>query len=263
MPRIARPWFRFYSEAADNLKLHNLPDRLVKPWLFLMCLANVNRPRGRLPAMAKVAFTLRVKEDRAEALIKSLQGVGLIDRVGSVYVMHDWDEWQAERDVAPSMRDETAEINHGNVTDTAQEGHARVEKSRRRNRSEKEREQENGERRATGDGKNVFELFDDYLGGGKLTQTLRDILIDAEERFGIECIQHSIIHAAKSSPTSRSWSFVESICLRHERQGNHSDERDQNPNGASSSQSTPAVVDDDADRPRKRFHSRDGTVIDL
>lgn len=138
MPRVARPWFRFYSEALESLKVHELPDRLFKPWLLLLCLANVNRPRGTLPSLPKIAFGLRVKEDRVAAILSALIDARLIDYDGTRYAMHDWDEWQAGRDVAPSLRDESAEINHGNDADSAQENHDRVEKSRNRKDAETE-----------------------------------------------------------------------------------------------------------------------------
>lgn len=95
--------------------------------------------------------------------------------------------------------------------------------------------------RETVDGKNVFVIFDDYLGGGKITQTLRDILDAAEERYGLECIAHCCVEATKSSPTSRNWNFVESICQRHEREGCNAERRDRN-NGAYSA-GGPAAAD--------------------
>lgn len=98
MPRPARPWFRFYSEAMESLKVHELPDRLAKPWLLMLCLANVSTPRGRLPTTAKVAFALRVKEEKVDGLIAALSERGFIDFDGSHYVMHQWDEWQHDSD---------------------------------------------------------------------------------------------------------------------------------------------------------------------
>lgn len=138
MPRPPRPWFRFYSEAIDSEKLADLPDRLVKPWLLCLCMANVNKPRGYLPNLRRVRHILRVKEDKAQGIIEELVAHGFIDQIGAEYVMHDWAEWQPDRDVTPGKRD----VNHANVTETSRSRHDRV---RERVEEEKDREVEEEE----------------------------------------------------------------------------------------------------------------------
>ena len=128
MPRIAKHWFRFYSEALDSLKVEQLKPPLFKTWVKLLCLANVSHPRGTLPSNREIAFALRAPENVIDRAISDLIIAGLIDRVGDECVMHDWDEWQADRDVPPSQRggDVTRrlEINHANVTGSARLRHA-------------------------------------------------------------------------------------------------------------------------------------------
>lgn len=98
MPRPPRPWFRFYSEATESDKLDDLPDRLVKPWLRLLCLANVTTPRGSLPRMGKIRLTLRVSESKAQAIVNDLVKHGFIDESDDGYMMHDWSDWQYDSD---------------------------------------------------------------------------------------------------------------------------------------------------------------------
>lgn len=108
MPRTPRPWFRFYSEATESQKVHELPDRLVKPWLFMLCMANVNEPRGRLPSFSKIAFKMRVKEDKVKAWVSALVERRFLDVEGPHYVMHEWDDFQKDKDL-PSSADDPAE----------------------------------------------------------------------------------------------------------------------------------------------------------
>ena len=98
MPRPAKPWFRMYADLVGNQKVWALPDRLVRPWLVLLGLACNNVPRGRLPASERIAFALRMKEEKALSVIASLTTAGLIDKEAEHYVMHDWDDWQRDSD---------------------------------------------------------------------------------------------------------------------------------------------------------------------
>lgn len=130
MPRPPRPWFRFYSEATESLKVHELPDRLVKPWLFMLCMANTNKPRGRLPSPAKVAFALRVKEEKAKGLIAELVTRKFIDYDGAHYVMHEWDEFQADRDIPAGKRGDKTQVGHANDAETPRVSHDRGEEEK-------------------------------------------------------------------------------------------------------------------------------------
>lgn len=101
MPRPSRPWFRFYSEAVDNPKIHELPERLFKPWVFMLCLAATNTPRGRLPSVHTIAFKLRCSEDKAKGIVSALVERRFIDPQDGGYAIHDWDGdngWQYDSD---------------------------------------------------------------------------------------------------------------------------------------------------------------------
>ena len=102
MPRPARPWLRLHAEIAYNPKFHEMPDRLVKPWVILLGLACVATPRGSLPALKTCAYHMRVKEEKAKGIIAALVTLHWIDFDGTHYVMHDWDEHQKDSDVNAS-----------------------------------------------------------------------------------------------------------------------------------------------------------------
>ena len=62
-------------------------------------------------------------------LISALVARGFVDRNSDEYAMHDWHEWQADRDVPPSQRSGDTEqalaVNHANVTGSARLRHAK------------------------------------------------------------------------------------------------------------------------------------------
>src|SRR3990167_5250338 len=102
MPRPARPWFRFYSEALESRKVHALgreDPELYYSWSMLMCLANIQRPRGYLPRlMPDIAHSLRENDEKTAEIIGALRGRRFIDVRNKRLYMHDWHEWQPDSD---------------------------------------------------------------------------------------------------------------------------------------------------------------------
>lgn len=150
MPRPARPWFRMWSELANSLKFDDMPDRLVKPWIKIMCLANITEPRGSLPSFPKVAYALRVKEDKAKGIVAALVNLRFIDCVNGRYFMHDWEDWQRQSDYRdgddrnPKRADSAPVVPH-NGGDSAPITPHREEESRAEGEGDKE---ERGEPRS-------------------------------------------------------------------------------------------------------------------
>jgi len=222
MPRSPRPWFRFYSEATESLKVHELPDRFVKPWLFMLCLANANEPRGRLPSISKVAFALRVKEDKAKALIAGLVDRRFIDYDGKHYVMHQWDDFQRDRDVSPTLRDGESRINHANVTPTVSENHAKP--SRARARVEESREEERKEAEVDGElaiRRNVYKLFEQSF-RRLFSQTEAELLRDLEDTYPEDVVEYAFREAVALNKLSLR--YIDSVCKSH-KDGVKPDER--------------------------------------
>lgn len=224
MPPRPRPWFRFYSEAADSLKVHELPDRLVKPWLIMLCLANVNTPRGRLPSPQKVAFKMRVKEEKAKALIADLVTRHFIDYDGAHYVMHEWDDWQKDRDVAPSLRDGKRDDNHAirdeSVTEITLEKEEEKEEEKER---EKDKKQTQIPRALALPQREVVMAFEQAF-GRLLTPTELELVKALEEEHPKERIEYALREAAALHKTMVR--YVQRTCERMANDGSDSDGAD-------------------------------------
>ena len=140
MPRPARPWFRFYSEALESRKAQRLKPALFKHWVNLLCLANISKPRGRLPCLADIAYAFRpMSEPAVAAVLATFASLGFIDPEDDGFVMHDWDEWQKDSDVAAERM-----ANKRRTSSEQQPNMFGVEKRReeREKEGEKEREKE-------------------------------------------------------------------------------------------------------------------------
>lgn len=113
MPPVARPWFRMYSSVLTNSKVQSLRGREALVWINLLALANLQRPRGTLPNLGEVAFQLRMSIKSLDLMLNDFADIGLIDDLGdNKLVIHDWAEWQKDRDVTERYRD----VRHANVT---------------------------------------------------------------------------------------------------------------------------------------------------
>jgi hypothetical protein len=92
-------WFRFYDDALNDPKVQRLSPDLFKAWVNLLCLAS--RSGGELKSIADVAFSLRLSEVKAAAVITSLVTKGLLDKKEDGYFApHNWDRRQYKSDVS-------------------------------------------------------------------------------------------------------------------------------------------------------------------
>ena len=137
------PWFRMYTDILNNPKIQKLPEKLVKPWLNLLCVASNNG--GILPSTEQVAFALRVSETAAETLIETMVERKLFDRTEGGVFVHDWKDWQYPSDVST---DRVKRYRNGkrNADATFHETH------QIQNRTEQKREDFSG-----GEGSGVFQ----------------------------------------------------------------------------------------------------------
>ncbi len=88
------PWLCLWDRTLEAEKAQLLPPPLFKAWINLLCLANRQEPRGILPAIKSIAYALRVDTKKAAMMMEQMVEAQLIDRIGDVLQMHDWDEWQ-------------------------------------------------------------------------------------------------------------------------------------------------------------------------
>lgn len=92
-------WWRAYDEAVDDPKLIALTDRQFRAWFNLCCITS--QTGGTLPDVKIVAIKLRVKPDRAQAIMAELGDLGLIDKSeDGVSTMHNWNGRQYKSDVS-------------------------------------------------------------------------------------------------------------------------------------------------------------------
>ncbi len=93
-------WFRFYHEALDDPKVQSLAPPMYKHWVNLLCLSSKSTPRGVIPCIHDVAFSLRVSESKAKAILNELVQHGLIDHVDGIYAPHNWEGRQRQSDTS-------------------------------------------------------------------------------------------------------------------------------------------------------------------
>ena len=90
-------WWRAYDDAASDPKLGLLSDELHRAWFNLMCIASAND--GAFPPIKQIAYTLRVKPERAAAIMAELHGAGLLDKTETGFAPHNWNKRQYKADV--------------------------------------------------------------------------------------------------------------------------------------------------------------------
>ncbi len=178
-------WFRFYSEVVRDPKVQRLPSSTFKNWVNILCLASDNDPRGCVPPTVDIAFHLRFTEKKTAAVIKELVTAELIDVVDGRYEMHGWKTRQFQSDnVTERVRKHRRNVSVTPPDTEAEQIQIRAEPEQTR--------------------RNIFVLYDNYMGKPSVTAAMRDVLIQAE---------------ARSSDGRRTWTYVESILKRHQTEG--------------------------------------------
>lgn len=89
-------WFRFHADALHNPKVQRLDGDTFKSWVNLLCMAcEAGESGGALPTVADIAFTLRISEEDADALVDRLVAARLLDESEeSGLTPHNWAERQ-------------------------------------------------------------------------------------------------------------------------------------------------------------------------
>lgn len=204
-------WFRFYSEVVRDPKVQRLAPPMFKHWINVLCLASDNEPRGQVPPAEDVAFHLRLPLVRAIHMLEDLANYGLLDDDDGVLTAHGWNARQYKSDNVT----ERVRKHRRNVSVTPPD----TEAEQRQNRTETEAE-------ADAPRRDIFVLFDSFMGRPSVTEMMRDVLIEAEKIYDPSCISHCFEEAAKSSDGRRSWKYVASILERHAREGCFPQERE-------------------------------------
>jgi hypothetical protein len=98
---MSNPWFRFYSEFANDAKVQMMPEHMQRRLVMLFCLRNSNALRNGQDTVTdtEVAFMLRVNDDEI-AQTKAL----FIERgfINSAWELANWDKRQFRSDADPT-----------------------------------------------------------------------------------------------------------------------------------------------------------------
>lgn len=89
-------WFRLYDDLVDDPKVQQLPAATFKGLINLWCVASKND--GRLPALADIAFKLRMPVAKAQQLVGDLMEARLIDEDEDTLRPHNWNGRQFKSD---------------------------------------------------------------------------------------------------------------------------------------------------------------------
>lgn len=86
-------------------KVFNLDDASFRFWVNCLAMAQDHDQRkGTLPDLDSIAFSLRLEDEVAAALMDKLVSGGLIDVVDQTYVIHNWEKWRGKRDPKAAER---------------------------------------------------------------------------------------------------------------------------------------------------------------
>lgn len=89
-------WLRLYDDTINDPKIIKLPEALRWHWIAMLCIASKND--GVLPPLDDIAIQLRVTNAKATEIIVALERAGLLDRVETGYVPHNWEGRQFKSD---------------------------------------------------------------------------------------------------------------------------------------------------------------------
>jgi hypothetical protein len=87
-------WVRLYVDLVNHPEAQSLSLRAFKTMVNAWCIAGTTG--GDLPALAELAWLLRIPLGEAEEDLRELERAGLIERKGDVYRPHNWDSRQAK-----------------------------------------------------------------------------------------------------------------------------------------------------------------------
>lgn len=192
-----------------------------KLYVSLLMAANRRHPRGSLPTTADLAHVLHEDVETLAGRLAELRRLHFLDGSKRQYRIHDWDEWQPESDA--NLTPGRAGRNEGkNAVRTPLErvkNGERTHKERIEKRREERDKEKEGDEESHPPRREIFNLYDNYMGKPSITPTMRDILLEAYATYTEECVAHCFTRAAASSDGRRSWSYVESILKRHQVEG--------------------------------------------
>jgi hypothetical protein len=109
VPRPSRPWFRFYVEAPNDLKLRRLTPAQRWLWVCVLGAARQSREPGVLLIAGNEPWNYRDLADYSGMSVaetkkgmNAIERLGLVDRIDETWCVPQWDARQYEGDFARS-----------------------------------------------------------------------------------------------------------------------------------------------------------------
>lgn len=99
-PKTPMPWLRLWHGFLDNSKVQDVTrvtEVLRARYINLLCVACKANEDGKLPNLDQIAFLLRFDIKTTQKTLDELVSVGLIEKNGKSYCIHDWEHWQFSR----------------------------------------------------------------------------------------------------------------------------------------------------------------------
>lgn len=214
-------WAKIWLEMLDDPKIATMKDRLWRRWVEVILLAKRVDKGGLIGTTEQIAWALRLDELEAESDLAQLAGIGLVQKQEAGWFIPNFEKRQraltpAERKAQQRDREKRSAY-YEDVTPLSR----KVTQNRGRGRTE---EEQNRTDAATG---KVFAAYEDHI--GTLTPMVSESIGDAIDTYTAAWVIEGIKESARNN--KRSWSYVDAILRRWERDGFKVDSRGSN-NGA-------------------------------
>lgn len=225
------PWFRYYSETADDRKFLKIARdtgmsrlEVIGAWSLIMCIASESPRRGFLLATIKERFTdedlsdqLGLPPERVKQLIAGFILLEMIDLIDGIYHLKNWEKRQPASDNSAERvrkhregnKDETLQGRYSNVT-VAEESRFPSSSSSLNLNSLSTLNVENPEGKP-----NVFAVYESEIGA--LTPTISDELAAAADDHPEGWVEDALRESSRVN--KRSWKYAQAILKRWKAEG--------------------------------------------
>ena len=182
---------------------------IFKAWVGLLCIAAQEENGGILPAVEDVAHHLGAKVQAVEALYAQLEDRRLLDRVGEIVHLHNWESRQPRSDNATERM---ANIRRTNSEHVQNKGRTLAEHVRPRLDKTREEQNRAEEKRAEQSARAPLLLLFENCFARPLSPMEHEQIVALEEEHPYERIEYAVREASASN--HRSVRYIQRVCER-------------------------------------------------
>lgn len=218
------PWFRYYSETADDKKFAFLSRELKMPrysvmgiWSIIECRASQSPMRGFLYITLKKRFSnidiaadLGIDQKLCDRVLQAFIDMEMLELQDGVYHLKNWEKRQYASDNSTDRVREWRKEHASNVPETLQKSTGNIIDSVSVSVSDSVSKEEEAENHP-----NIFLLYQGEI--GPLTGIISDELKEAEKEYPPEWFPMAFREAVDHN--ARSWRYIETILKRWKVQG--------------------------------------------